>query len=593
MDWDLSPFFDGVESEAYDAYAREVGNSIEALKEHLANLAPLDASTLPDWRAALDDYEGIAARHSHLMTYIYCIRACDVTDTAVQRAEGQATQLGAEMTKLRMELLRGVGRAEQEQADALTAGELEELSFFVERLRREAARSMGPQLEGLAADLGTDGISAWGRLYNNIAGKLELDFEHPDGRRERIPMAQRRSLMRDPNREVRKAAFAAGNRAWRDVADTVAAALNHIAGTRLTLYRHRGIDHFLDVALEDARITQASLDAMFEAVERHAEVPRRYLRLKARAMGLDRISWFDLEAPVMSDSSEHIPWDSGKEMIRDAFGASYPALRDFFDRAIERRWVEHSPRPGKAPGAFCASSPVLSEARIYMTYQNTFGDVSTLAHEIGHGFHSHVLRSARPLARRYPMTLAESASTFAELILSDGLLARDDIDDAHRTSLLAQAVGDGAIFLLDITTRFHFERSFYEERADGELSVAELEELMVSTQREVFGDALAEGGEDPLFWASKLHFFITGVSFYNFPYTFGYLLSRGLRAMHEEEGDAFLPRYEAFLAESGKGWAHEVVRDTLGRDLESPGFWEESILSLVPSIERLESLLTA
>jgi oligoendopeptidase F len=590
MDWDLGSFFPSVEADEYRRFFAALDADVKALRAELAALAPLSASTRDAWRSAVERFEGLATRNAHLGTFIACLRAYDVADTQVARAEAQATTLDAEMSKLRVELLRALREAGDAEIDALATGELAPARFFLARLAREARFSMDAPLESLAADLGTDGISAWGRLYDTIAGKLELDMVYPDGRRERVPMAQRRSLMQDADRRVRRAAFDAGNAAWRSVSDTVAAAINHIAGTRLTLYARRGVGHFLDVALDQSCISRATLDAMFEAVDACAELPRRFLRLKARTMGLPRIGWYDLEAPLpLGKPPERIPWDKGKGLVRDAFGRSYPALAGYFDRAIAKRWVEHTPRRGKSPGAFCANSPLVNESRVFMTYQGSLGDVSTLAHEVGHGFHAHLLAGTRPLARRYPMTLAESASTFAELLLSDGLLAGEDVDDAGRAMLLGEALGDASIFLLDITVRYRFEKAFYERRASGEVPAEELEALMAATQREVFGDALEEGGEDPLFWASKMHFFITSVSFYNFPYTFGYLLSRGLRALHVAEGDAFLPRYERFLQRSGQGWAHEVARDTLGQDLESPAFWRASIESLAPALAQLES----
>jgi oligoendopeptidase F len=231
------------------------------------------------------------------------------------------------------------------------------------------------------------------------------------------------------------------------------------------------------------------------------------------------------------------------------------------------------------------------ESRIFMTYNESLGDVLTLAHESGHAFHGYLMRDLRPYARIYPMTLAETASTFGEQILINGLLDDPSISDAQKALMLDVDVGHGAIYLLDIPVRFEFEKAFYEERQSGELSVSRLKELMVETQRRVLGDGLAPGGEDPYFWASKLHFYITGLTFYNFPYTFGFLLSRGLFAMFKRDGAAFLPKYEEFLRLTGSDTAENVVKRTVGRDLENPDFWVEGIQSLQEPLSRLENLL--
>ena len=226
-----------------------------------------------------------------------------------------------------------------------------------------------------------------------------------------------------------------------------------------------------------------------------------------------------------------------------------------------------------------------------MTYNNTLGDVRTLAHEIGHAFHSYIMRDVRTYAHFYPMTLAESASTFAEMILTEGILADSSFSPTQKASALDQEVGHGAIFLMDIPVRYLFEKKLYKERADGEVGVSRLKELMVATQREVFGDTLETGGEDPYFWASKLHFYISSTTFYNFPYTFGFLLSRGLFSMFKQEGPAFLPRYEEFLRRTGSDTAEGVARSTLGCDLGDPKFWIEAIKTLENPLAELENIL--
>lgn len=603
MDWDLDDFFPSLTDPAFrDAFAK-LKKDAAALLEEMQAWPELEAEGAERWASGMQRYEALTAQRSHLGSFVSCHRAADGTDPAARRADADRARLGATFSKLGTELVRGIGRAEPEAREALVRVEgMGDLGYRVERLAREASRTMDVAREGLAADLAVDGLHAWGRLYDGVASGLEFDMIWPDDQRsERVPMAQRRALMRHADRRVRAAAFAGGNAAWGSVRDTLAAALNAISGTRLTLYRHRGVDHFLDIALDDGAISAASLDAMLTAIDDEAELPRRFLRRKARLLGRETIAWYDLEAPLLRDGgpapacgdieAATPTWEAAVAMVRGAFGSAYPALQQFFDGVIERRWVDHTPRPGKQPGAWCTSSPVIDQSRVFMTYAASMSDVSTLAHEVGHGFHAHLMKGTRPLLRHYPMTLAESASTFAELILNESLLRDDRLGDGQRAALLGSALGDASSFLLDITTRFRFERALYERRSEGELAPDELDTLMATTQREVFGDALDPAGVDPLFWASKLHFFITSVSFYNFPYAFGYLLSRGMRAMHAREGDAFLPRYERFLQRSGSDWAHRVAWDTLGVDLEKPDFWREAIRSLEVPLDRLEELI--
>jgi oligoendopeptidase F len=448
---------------------------------------------------------------------------------------------------------------------------------------------MPSELEGLAADLSNHGIVGWGRLYDAIASKLTFRMEYPDGRVEVLPVAQRRSLMADADRRVRQAAFQSGNVAWGSVTHVLAPALNHIAGSRHLLNARRG-HHFLEPPMHQAGLTPKTLDAMFEAVAARIEIPRRGARLKARMMGLEALDWSDLEAPFPIRGETRVEWQRGVELVRSAFSRSYPRLAEHFDHMLRARWIEAEPTATKRPGAFCTGSDVTDETRVFMTFQGSLGDVSTLAHEVGHAFHAEVLRGTRALARRYPMTLAETASTFAQAVLNEGLLANDSLTVLDRALLLGEAVSEGAAFLLDVPTRFFFEKAFYEERRRGEVSPSRLSELMVEAQRRQFGDALAPGREDPLFWASKLHFFIPDIAFYNFPYTFGFLLSRGMYALFKEEGAAFLPKYEKFLRLSGSALAHEVARESVGEDLESPEFWARAIDTLIEPTDELERL---
>ena len=592
MNWDLGSYFPRFDGPEMGDFQAALAADLEALLARAGDLPALGPGNAGAWESVLLDVEELSRRLSHLGSYLGCLTAADAADEAYRKAEAGFARTAAEAEKLEVELQRGLKEAADADLEALAARPaLEGCGFHLRRLRDEARRTMSPAEERLAADLGVDGIHAWGRLYDTLSGQLQFDMRWPDGRGERLPMAQRRSLMSHPDRAVRRAAFEGGNAAWEAVQDVTAAALNAIAGTRLTLNRRRGVDHFLDIALFQARITRRSLEALFEAIYDRAELARRVFRFKARAMGAPGVAWYDLEAPLPAAGPEHsLSWEEGRARVQEAFAAAYPALGEFTARMYERRWIEWEPRPGKRPGAFCTGSLLTMEPRVYMTYNGRLGDVLTLAHEAGHAFHHHVLRHSRPVLHHYPMTLAESASTFGEMILSEGVLADPAVSDEDKLRVLDMETAHAAVYLMDIPVRFEFEKAFHEERLEEEVEVSRLRGLMSQTQRRLFGDALEEGGEDPLFWASKLHFYITGLTFYNFPYTFGFLLSRGLFARFREEGAAFLPRYEEFLRRAGSDTAENVARESIGADLESRGFWLQAIDTLREPIERLEEL---
>jgi oligoendopeptidase F len=225
-----------------------------------------------------------------------------------------------------------------------------------------------------------------------------------------------------------------------------------------------------------------------------------------------------------------------------------------------------------------------------MTFHQTVHDMVTLAHEVGHAWHSCVLRPARSFAANYPMTLAETASNFGEMILLSGLMNNPGITEATKAYLLDQEMLRAHAYLINIPMRYEFEKAFYTERAAGEVSVSRLRELMTEAQRKMYGDTLLRDGTDPMFWAYKMHFFISGISFYNFPYVFGYLLSQALFARFKDEGAAFLPRYEAFLSLTGSATCEEVVKKTLGEDLTKPEFWATALKAMEPSLKAYEAL---
>jgi oligoendopeptidase F len=593
MTWDLTSYFPEFNGPDMRRFKEAIRADIASLRQAATKLPALTGESTAAWEDILLRNEDLSRRMSHLSSYVGCLASADAHNEAYLKEEAELTRTRAELAKVRIELLRAFKESSDVAFSELTAKpSLSGAQNYLNRLREEAQRAMSPEKELLATDLGVDGIQAWGRLYDTTSAKLQFDMIFPDGRQERLPMSQRRSLLDNPDRRIRKAAFEGGNLAWQSIEDTAASTLNAIAGTRHTLNRHRGVDHFLDIALFQAAITRKTLDAMFEALFTNLEIPRRILALKARPMGRETIAWYDLGAPLDLPDQEKLSWDKAKAMVGASFQRSYSALGEFFHQQIlGKNWVDWEPRAGKRPGGFCTSSMLSKESRIFMTYNESLGDVLTLAHESGHAYHGHLMRDVRPFARGYPMTLAETASTFGEQVLMNGLLDDPAISDQQKALILDVEIGHGAIYLLDIPVRYEFEKTFYEERKNGPLTVSRLKDLMIETQRRVLGDVLEPGGEDPYFWASKLHFYITGITFYNFPYTFGYLLSRGLYGMFKKDGARFLSKYEEFLRLAGSDTAEKVVKRTIGKNIEETEFWVQAITSLEEPLNRLQTIL--
>ena len=586
--WSLESWFSAFAAPDYIAFKAELVRDVDALRDRAAKLC----SEVQEIAQVIVDFEALSDRLGHLSAYLGCLSADDASNEAVKSDEAWISTLEAESAKLSASL-RGALAALDETSfeQVLLTPALTGAEHAVKRMREEGRHQMTPELEALAADLNVNGLHAWGRLYDTLTGKMVFPMTFPDGHTESVPMARRRALMSEPDRRLREAAFHAGQKPWLDHADTLAAGLNGIAGTRLNLYKRRGIPHFLDTPLFDGAMSRASLDAMLEAIHTHIELPRRALRTAARLQGTPALHYFDLEAPQIAAPEEKpLSWDEACATVDRAFSSAYPKLGQYFRTMLQQRWIEAQPRAGKRPGAFCTGTQFKHEERIYMTWHGTVHDMVTLAHEAGHAWHSNVLRPARSMAASYPMTLAETASNFGEMILLSGLMGDPALTPGMKAYLLDQEMLRAHAYLINIPMRYEFEKAFYTERAAGEVPVSRLSELMSETQRQIYGDTLLADGTDPMFWAYKMHFHITGVSFYNFPYVFGYLLSQALFARFKEEGAAFLPRYEAFLAMTGSATCEEVARKTLGADLTSPDFWAEAIRAIEPTLVEYERL---
>jgi oligoendopeptidase F len=583
--WSLTSWFSAFGAADYLEFKAELSRDLAAAKAP----EPPDAAALAP---ALTEFEALSVRLWHLSAYLGCLSADDAANEAVKADEAWVATLEAEHTKWRTRLQAALAKLDDSAfAALLSSPELASAEHAVRRMREEGRRQMEQELEALAADLNVNGLHAWGRLYDTLTGKLSFEMTFPDGHTESVPMARRRALMSDPDRRVREAAFHAGQKPWQDHADTMAAALNGIAGTRLCLYGRRGIPHFLETPLFDSAMSRASLEAMLAAIHANIELPRRALRAAAKLQGTPALHYFDLEAPqVAAPDEKPLAWDDACATVERSFRAAYPKFGAYFREILDREWVEAQARAGKRPGAFCSGSLLRHEERIYMTWHNTVHDMVTLAHEAGHAWHSRVLRPARPFAADYPMTLAETASNFGEMILLAGLMGASGLTDQMKHYLLDQEMLRATAYLLNIPMRYEFEQNFYNERRDGEVSISRFCAMMTGAQRKLYGDTLLPDGDDPMFWASKMHFFISGVSFYNFPYVFGYLLSQALFARFKAEGAAFLPHYESFLAATGSATCEDVAMQSLGADLTSPDFWAGGIRSLESSLEAYERL---
>lgn len=585
--WDLDVLFPGgSDSPEFASFLDETAKQIDTFHEALGEIESIQNSEDSARLApAVEIMQDIINRIREADSFTACLAAANTADKKALQLSGRIKTLSAAFEATLTcfdEKLSAV--PEEVWGELIVREEWKPVAFALDERRTLAKEKLPPEQEALAGDLAVDGYHGWGALYDTVVGHVQIPFEE-DGKTVQLSAGQAFNKLHTGDRKVRAELFTRWEKAWADKSDFCSDALNHLGGFRIQLYKHRGWDSIHKEPLQVNRMSGDTLRAMWETVEKNKPVLLRYLERKAKLLGLEKLSWHDVDAPI-GQSVKHVSYEEGARIIVEQFRKFSPKLADFAEMAFENRWIEAEDRPGKRPGGFCTSLPVSKQTRIFMTYGGMATNVSTLAHELGHAYHQHVMNDLPPLAQEYAMNVAETASTFAEMIVGDAAV-KAAVSREEKLMLLEDKIQRSVAFFMNIHARFLFETNFYEERRHGLVSVERLNELMVAAQKEAYLDALAE--YHPHFWASKLHFYITEVPFYNFPYTFGFLFSSGIYAAALKEGAAFEDRYVALLRDTGRMNVEELARKHLGADLTQPQFWQSAVdLSLKDVEEFLE-----
>lgn len=577
LTWDLEPIFPGGSgSQAFRTFLDELGRDVDEVKSAFAKFpAPGEAS----FKEALVDVtlrvQEVAERLREAGAFAVCLVAQDTGDEEARGLQARVGQLDGQFEAAVAAYDGLLAAASEELWESFVADErIRPIAPFVEEQRRRARRKLPPEQEALIAELSVDGYHAWGELYDEVSGSMRVVDRDDDGNEVRLSMGQAQNkAFHDGDRNVRARVFRLYEDAWAESASLFASTLNHLAGYRLAVYRNRKWDSVLDEPLEVNRMRRETLDAMWQAAAEAKPLLTRYLERKAKLLGLPRLSFYDADAPL-GEISTRIGYDEAAALIVRSFDRFSPEMARFAENAFRSRWIEAEDRAGKRAGGFCTSFPLADESRIFLTFDGSISTAATIAHELGHAYHQTVFGDTPYVMTFYPMNFAETASTLAEKIVADASLGAA-ATESERLALLDVKARDAVTFLMNIRARFLFEVSFYEERRGGAVPVERLNELMLAAQKEAYADALGE--YHPLFWASKLHFYITGMPFYNFPYTFGYLFSHGVYDWAEQDPKGFTARYAALLRDTGFMPAEELAKKHLGADLTDVAFWRRSV----------------
>ena len=589
--WDIDSIFPGgSESKEYAAFCGQIEADLKAAQSKVTGLpATLNSTGRAAWTAWILQLQGISERIHLAAMFALCLVSQNVDDAKGTAWVSRTTELRSRLDILKTTLESFA----KEQTDAdwdrlMTTEGMPAIRFYLDEVRRIARLKMPEAMEKLALELAVNGYHTWNLLYEKMAGDLRVEVEE-GGQKKRISLGQNSARSSSPDRAVRRDAFRKMEEAWESRAELAAMTLNAQGGFRLSLYRNRKWDSPLDEPLIICRMKRETLDAMWHAIDTGGRRIVEYVDAKKRLLGIERFCWYDQDAPVGKFEKSFTFGEAG-DFVADHLGSFSREMGDFTRMALDQRWVEAENRPGKRAGAWCSRVPIRKEARVFMTFSENYDSLSTLAHELGHAYHGFVLRDEPAYAQRYPMTLAETASIFNELRVTDAALGAARTRE-EKLALLDQKLQAALIFFCNIRVRFLFDCRFYAERKDGIVGRERLNTLMTEAQNEAFFGLLdPTDGYHPLFWASKLHFFITDTPFYNFPYTFGFLFAKGVYDRALKEGPSFAKHYRAMLADTGRMTTDDVALKHLGADLTKSEFWDAAVARTVADVDEFVAL---
>ena len=561
-EWDLSTIFSSVHGDDFKAALSSVSSLCSSVRKMIEDARPLGE--------VIDVYNRLLAVYETLGSYTGALYTTDTSNPEYVRAIGNVEAHSTEVSECENLFLSFL----TERKDEINSPELKDYAYVLSHMIEDGRHRMSIAEESLAADLARSGSSAFSRLFDALTSSM-----NDDGR----TLTQLRSDAYNPDRNVRKSSYEREKKILHENRTALAAALNGIKGTCLTIEKRQGWSDPLEHSLFISRLSGKAFDALLEALERGLPVFRRYFRAKAALLGLDVLEWYDLFAPLESgDEHREYSFADAREIIIRCYSSFSSAMGDFAGKAFERRWIDAPPHSGKSGGAYDSAFPLVKESRVFTNFSFDYSSVSTLAHELGHAYHDSLVMSKPSLLSSYPMTLAETASIFAEQIVFREILKESDEREA--VSIIETFVSDAAQVCVDILSRFYFEKSLFEKRREGEVSADELSLLMKDAQDRSYGDAVRDKHE--LMWAVKSHYYSADFSYYNYPYAFGQLFALSLFSCSCSDA-AFASEYEKLLSITGMCSADDAAL-SIGCDISDVSFWMEGIELIGKYVERLE-----
>lgn len=600
--WNLDSIYPDINSQNYkDALSKlEHGISqLNALNTGFQNKS--SGFDVPKWISDFFKIDAeIAPLANTLAAYSYSIYSTETTNKSfldnLNAVEQLVNSYENEFTDFSRELSHN---AQALPEFYLRYPEYKKYEFFIAECLENESHILPSAVEKIISKLQQTGGRAWDKLHEQLISNMK------DAESGKL-FNELRNDAYSADAKTRKTSWQKEIALLKQNEIAFSACLNNLKGETLTLLNERSWNSAIDRALFSSRMQKETLNALISAIEESLPHWRSYLQTKAEFLkthsatesascGISKgIAFYDLFAPLpdeekSADSIFEKEWtfEEAQEYIVKEFSSFSEEMGTFAKTAFEKKWIDAAVHPGKVGGAYCQDFYVQKESRVLSNFTGTFSDVITLAHELGHAFHFHCIKEKDFRNALYPMTLAETASTFAETIVKQDMLSVASKSD--KLKILELDLQDTCQVLVDILCRFYFERSVFEERKNGELTADDFCRLMKNAQEKSYGAGLNSERHEYM-WAVKSHYYSVDLDFYNFPYAFGQLFSAGLYARYKKEGKKFVDIYCKLLSDTGSMNCEDLCKKA-GFDITQKEFWKSGIDMYISEINELEAAL--
>jgi pepF/M3 family oligoendopeptidase len=580
--WDLTNVYPSLDSKQFKNAIKNFKSQLNDLDAFFKKAGKADAKTDPKKLGkilgeAVDRFNALFELSGTIGPFIYSFITTDSRNKEAMRILSEFEQMNVQTSVLNTRFIAWAGKLGK--ASIKKAVKTNAFARAHEFILLESAEQskylMSEAEETLAAEMTLSGGNAFGKLQGTVTSQMTVDFEL-DGEVKKLPMPALINLRSHPDESVRRRGYEAENVAWEGVKETLAACMNGVKGEAIILDKKRGREDNLHASITTARMDRSTLEAMLGAMKDSFPMFRRYFKHKAKLIGKEKLAWWDVSAPL-GKTDKVYSWDEARDFIVENFNKFSPELGAFAKRTFDNNWIDGEQREGKRGGAFCMGVSGVKESRILANFDGSFDQVSTLAHEIGHAFHNECAYQANKteLQQFTPMTLAETASIMCETIATEAALEKTT-DKQEVLAILEAQMNNASQVVVDIYSRYLFEKEVFERRAKSELSADELNEIMENAQKATYGDGLDEKYLQKFMWTWKPHYYRSDTSFYNYPYAFGLLFATGLYAVYQKRGADFVPAYKELLASTGEARAADLA-DKFGINIRTKKFWADSL----------------